>query len=250
MESENFTKVPNEYLEEIACNRSFCAKTKVVMAILRKTAGWNKKEDWISLSQFEAMTGILKRNVCRTLDQLVEAKIILKSENKYRINPNVKAWREFSKLRTNLKSENGHSQNGEIAFSNLTPTKDTLTKNNSLQKKDKSVLMSEQDFESFWQEYPKKAGKKKACLSFLKLKRDLLPTILEALKKQKSSPAWQENDGKYIPYLATWINGERWEDEVQTQHFNNSNYGKNQRHFGSGCVSKTGYADLVVGDDD
>ncbi len=250
MESENFTKVPNEYLEEIACNRSFCAKTKILMTILRKTAGWNKKEDWISLSQFESMTGILKRNVCRTLDQLVEAKIILKSENKYHINPNVKAWREFSKPRKNLKSENGHSQNGEKTFSNLTPTKDTLTKNNFLQKKDKSMLMSEQDFESFWQEYPKKLGKKKARVSFLKLKKDLFPAILEALEKQKSSPAWQENGGQFIPHPTTWINGERWEDEVQTKPFNNFNHGKNQRSGLSGYVSKEGYADLVVGDDD
>ena len=132
----------------------------------------------------------------------------------------------------------------------MTPTKDTLTKNNSLQKKDKSVLMSEKDFENFWKEYPKKVGKKKACLSFLKLKRALLSTILEALKKQKSSPAWQENGGQFIPHPTTWINGERWEDDVQTQHFNNFNHGKTQRNFGSGYVSKTGYADLVVGDDD
>lgn len=250
MESENFTKVPNEIIEAIASSRSFCARARVMAVIIRKTYGWNKKEDWISLSQFEAITGIGKSNICRTLNQLVQAKIIIKSDNKYRINSISKAWKELSNPITIITSDKAHYQNGQSGLSNMTPTKDILTKNNLLQKKDKSVLMLEQDFENFWQEYPKKAGKKKARVSFLKLKKDLLPTILDALEKQKSSPAWQDNDGKYIPYLATWINGERWEDEVQTQHFNNSNYGKNQRHFGSGYVSKTGYADLVVGDDD
>ncbi len=250
MDSENFTKVPNEILEEIASSRAFCARTRVLAVIIRKTMGWNKKEDWISLSQFEGMTGILKRNVCRALDQLLARKIILKSENKYCLNPTAKAWQEFSKLRKILKPENLDSQNGEKPFSDLTPTKDTFTKNNLLQNKSKSVFMTEHDFEIFWQEYPKKISKKKASEKFLKLKCDLLPTILEALKKQKASSAWQENGGQFVPHPATWLNGERWEDDIVPLPFNHSNHGKTQRNFGAGYVSKTGYADLVVGDDD
>jgi len=250
MESENFTKVPNEIIEGIASSRVFCARARVIATIIRKTYGWNKKEDWISLSQFEAMTGIGKSNICRTLNQLVKAKIIIKSDNKYRINSITKAWKELSNPIKVITSDKAHYQNGQSGLSDLTPTKDTLTKNNLLQKKDKSMFMSEQDFEIFWKEYPKKVGKKKACFSFLKLKKDLLSKILEALKKQKFSPAWQENDGQFIPHPATWINGERWEDDVQTQQFNNFNHGKTQRNFGSGYVSKTGHADLVVGDED
>lgn len=250
METENFTKVPNEIIEAIASSRVFCARARVVAAIIRKTYGWNKKEDWISLSQFEAITGIGKSNICRTLNQLVKAKIIIKSDNKYQINSISKAWKELSNPITIITSDKKRYQNGQSGLSDLTPTKDTLTKNNLLQKKDICAFMTEQDFENFWQEYPKKAGKKKTRASFLKLKRDLLPTIFESLKKQKSSPAWQESGGQFIPHPTTWLNGERWEDDVQTQHFNNFNHGKNQRHFGSGYVSKTGYADLVVGDDD
>lgn len=250
MESENFTKVPNEIIEGIASSRSFCARARVMAVVIRKTYGWNKKEDWISLSQFQSITGIEKSNICRTLNQLVKAKIIIKSDNKYQINSITKAWKELSNTIKIITSDKAHYQNGQLGLLDLTPTKDTLTKNNLLQKKDKSVLMLEQDFENFWQEYPKKVGKKKACTSFLKLKKDLLPIILEALKKQKSSAAWEENGGQFIPHPATWINGERWEDDVQTQHFNNFNYGKNQRSGLAGYVSKEGYADLVVGDDD
>ena len=246
MQSDNFTKVPNKFLEAIASNRSFCAKTRVLAVILRKTAGWNKKSDWISLSQFESMTGILKRNVCRALEQLLDRKIILKSENKYCINSITKAWREFSKMRTVLKYENSDSQNGEKAFSNMTPTKETLTKDSLLQKKSKSVLMSEKDFEIFWKEYPKKANKKKARERFLKLKSELLPVILEALKKQKASPAWQENSGQFIPHPATWLNGERWEDDIQSLSFTNSKDEAWKKRAGSGYVSTEGHADLIV----
>ena len=246
MDSENFTKVPNEILEEIASSRAFCARTRVLAVIIRKTMGWNKKEDWISLSQFEGMTGILKRNVCRALDQLLERKIILKSENKYCLNPIIKAWQEFSKLRKVLNPENLDSQSGEKPFSDLTPTKDTSTKNNLLQNKSKSVLMTENDFEFFWQEYPKKISKKKASEKFLKLKCALLPVILEALKKQKSSPAWQENGGQFVPHPATWLNGERWTDDVQSFNFTTSRDEAWKRRPGSGYVSTEGHADLIV----
>jgi phage replication O-like protein O len=76
IQSDNFTKVPNEFLKAIASSRVFCARIRIVASIIRKTQGWNKKEDWISLSQFEAMTGIGKSNVCRTINQLIKAKIL------------------------------------------------------------------------------------------------------------------------------------------------------------------------------
>ncbi len=250
MNMENFTKVPNEILEEIARNRSFCAKTRILAVILRKTAGWNKQTDWISLSQFENMTGILKRNVCRALEELRNRKIILKSENKYCINPTTKAWKEFSKLRPILKSEKGRSQNREKPFSNMTPTKETLTKNNSSQNKKRIPLMSSKDFEIFWKSYPKKTNKKKAREKFLRLKKSLLPIVLEALEKQKSSSAWKESNGQFIPYPTSWLNGERWDDDIEVLQFNDDAHGKNRRNTLSGHVSTQGHADLVIEEDD
>ena len=84
-------------------------------------------------------------------------------------------------------------------------------KNVKNEKKDKEK-MSEQDFETFWSNYPKKADKRKCKQKFLKLDKLLLPSILSALAKQVSSHQWQ--DTKYIPHPSTWLNGERWDDEV------------------------------------
>jgi len=110
--------------------------------------------------------------------------------------------------------------------------------------------MTEEDFQKFWKEYPKKRSKKKAEEKFLKLPRELLPKILKALQQQKESFEWQKEDGQFIPHPNTWINGKRWEDDINSYNFNNTNHGKNQRNRLSGYVSKEGYADLVVGDDD
>lgn len=37
--------------------------------------------------------------------------------------------------------------------------------------------------------------------------------MIAAVEAQCRSTEWQEDNGKYIPYPATWLNQERWEDE-------------------------------------
>lgn len=71
-------------------------------------------------------------------------------------------------------------------------------------------------FDQFWNAYPRKIAKQGAIKAFAKLKADeeLLQTILDALERQKMSPQWQRDNGQFIPYAATWLNGHRWEDEV------------------------------------
>lgn len=83
---DGFTQIPNELLEEIAHSRTFCEKTRVFCVILRKTNGWQKEQDWIALSQFEEMTKMKKPNICRTLNKLIRAEVIIKMDNgDYRI---------------------------------------------------------------------------------------------------------------------------------------------------------------------
>lgn len=73
-------------------------------------------------------------------------------------------------------------------------------------------------FETFWEAYPKKNGKKDALKAFGKINPDgkLLQTMLEAIERQKQSDQWQIHSGQFIPLPATWLNGARWEDETVT----------------------------------
>lgn len=72
-------------------------------------------------------------------------------------------------------------------------------------------------FDLFWQAYPRKEAKKDALRAWGKLDPDdkLLGTILAALKVQAKSEQWTRQGVRYIPYPATWLNGERWADEVK-----------------------------------
>ncbi|MGN0614203.1 MAG: DUF6291 domain-containing protein [Porcipelethomonas sp.] len=73
-----------------------------------------------------------------------------------------------------------------------------------------------ESFEDFWKAYPKKVSKANALKAWNKLKPDdnIVREILSALEKQKQSSQWQKDNGQFIPYPATWLNGRRWEDEI------------------------------------
>lgn len=78
--------------------------------------------------------------------------------------------------------------------------------------------LTEDTFEQFWITYPKerRVGKKRARQAWEKagITPDMVPGILAALERQKRTPQWTKNGGQFIPHPTTWINGERWTDEV------------------------------------
>ena len=84
---------------------------------------------------------------------------------------------------------------------------------------DEELTVYQERFNTFWIYYPRHIAKKEALKSFLKIKPDeaLFERILGRLKLQLSSEQWVRDNGKYIPYPSTWLNQERWNDEVEPQ---------------------------------
>jgi len=84
--------------------------------------------------------------------------------------------------------------------------------------KDMSKLDS--DFDVFYQTYPKHIGRKKALDAWVKIKPDngLCEIILGAIEKQKTYRTLLKTRGEFVPewpHPATWLNGRRWEDEIE-----------------------------------
>lgn len=90
-------------------------------------------------------------------------------------------------------------------------------KNKNKNKNKEQESEQENMFARFWSAYPRKESKPAARRAFEKLKPDeaLLNTMLTAIEKQKGSAQWQENGGQFIPHPSTWLNNNRWEDEVR-----------------------------------
>lgn len=72
-------------------------------------------------------------------------------------------------------------------------------------------------FAEFWAAYPRKANKPAALRAWHKHAPDapLLGRILSAVVAQRGSPQWVKEGGAFIPYPASWLNGERWNDTIE-----------------------------------
>jgi uncharacterized protein YdaU (DUF1376 family) len=68
-------------------------------------------------------------------------------------------------------------------------------------------------FEDFWKAYPKREGKKAAEKAWNKERPDLA-VVLKAIEAQKQKPGWQDPSKQFIPQPVTWLNNQRWLDEV------------------------------------
>jgi hypothetical protein len=69
-------------------------------------------------------------------------------------------------------------------------------------------------FENFWQQYPKKVGKLTAKRSWEKLSQENQQKALEAIVEHRKYWTAKDTDWEFIPHASTWLNQERFEDEL------------------------------------
>lgn len=74
----------------------------------------------------------------------------------------------------------------------------------------------ENRFNEFWKAYPRKVAKDAAKQRFFKINPDvdLFEKIMMALTNFKNAN-WSNLESRYIPHAATWLNGKRWDDEIE-----------------------------------
>lgn len=104
-----------------------------------------------------------------------------------------------------------HTPIRKIAQENIT-SKSNIT---SINNKPYSPLEA---FELFWNLYPKKNGKKPSSEKFLKLiekNPELAEVIINDLTARKQTTIWTKDNGKYVPNATTYLNQERWQDELE-----------------------------------
>jgi hypothetical protein len=73
---------------------------------------------------------------------------------------------------------------------------------------------AQSSFDAFWSVYPRRVAKKAARLAWAKLTPALQAEAMDALPKHVRQWKVRDTPMDKIPHPATWLNGERWEDEV------------------------------------
>lgn len=69
-------------------------------------------------------------------------------------------------------------------------------------------------FADFWAAYPRRVARKDAERAWMRIDSSEYPKILAALEVHKKTDDWRRSGGQFIPYPASYLNGERWTDEI------------------------------------
>lgn len=129
--------IPNSVIDELLAKLT-CAELKCYLFVVRKTKGWNKESDSISVSQFMEVTGLSNRSVITACESLVEMGLLKRSGGERKLNTySVKAF-DFSETGEKSSSDlvkKVHTQNNN---------KNTIQNNNKKNtKKSESDLLAE-----------------------------------------------------------------------------------------------------------
>lgn len=75
-----YTPIANEILEALARTNLSSGESRILRVVFRKTYGWTKPNDQISLSIFTQMTGMTRRGVCKSISSLVSRRILAREQ--------------------------------------------------------------------------------------------------------------------------------------------------------------------------
>lgn len=89
---DGYTRIANELLDSIMSNNFTVRQMKLLLAVIRKTYGFNKKFDWISGEQFSEMTGMPRTRCSSTKTELLNMKVLITDGRKVGINKVISDW--------------------------------------------------------------------------------------------------------------------------------------------------------------
>jgi phage replication O-like protein O len=243
-----YTPIANEIIDAMAAYRLPGEQMQCLLFVLRKTYGFNKKTDEISITQFEQATGMARKSVTRAIAGLCDKNIIRVKKDekgrgkkapmgttKYTLNKHYWTWKHRGKKATNR---------GNIVprvGAKKRKTKDNYTKDNiipqSVAKKTQPHLSGEEQskfyltkkklkltgkrlesFERFWECFGYKKDKANAADAWLEipqLTNSLVETICKAAEKEAADRPGKIAKGQTPIYAQGWISARRWEDEYQ-----------------------------------
>lgn len=157
---DGYTKIANGILESLSLTHLSPYEWQVIMTIFRKTYGFNKKSDWISLSQISEATGMKKSHASRSLGLLIKRKIVTPGgKGAFSINTDVSTWVKLPRGVTSHHLPRGVkvvTPGGNLVlprggYTKETTTKETITKEKRKLKEKNDV--TENDFEQIAQHY-------------------------------------------------------------------------------------------------
>jgi phage replication O-like protein O len=201
----NHTQINNDFLDNYMSELSSNA-TLVFLAISRKTIGWHKDLDKISISQIISYTGLSKNSVIKGIRELEKNQIIIVKREKDELNRNFINEYEINYSSSNEqvvhKMNKGSSQNEQKGSSQNEQTKEIVKETNTKEK--------EKLFDLWYNKYDKKVSKEKSLQLFIKLSNKEINDCLQCVDNYvKSTPEKQ-----YRKNPDTYLRNKCFNDEI------------------------------------
>lgn len=200
---DGFTRIANELMDALARTRISGEARQVLDAIIRKTYGWQKTSDDISLSQFMLITGLKKPTICKAINKLLSMNIIIKSgcasslfskqgkaiTSTYSVQKNHKFWKLLPKKVTSkhVTQKDNHESSGKDELPKKVMLCDVAQKGNDVAQKGNLTLPKK---------IPTKESLKKTSFSPNSVEYGLAKLLFDLILKR--------NSGHKHPDLEMW----------------------------------------------
>lgn len=90
---EGYTRTANALLEAVMLSGLTQHQLLIVMAVWRKTYGYNKKMDWIGNEQFAELTGMAATKCSTAKNELVRMGVLIQEGRQVGMNKNISEWK-------------------------------------------------------------------------------------------------------------------------------------------------------------
>ncbi|WP_105624048.1 replication protein [Cronobacter malonaticus] len=233
---DGYTRTANALLEAVMLSGLTQHHLLIVMAVWRKTYGYNKKMDWIGNEQFAALTGMAATKCSTAKNELIRMGVLTQAGRLVGMNTNLSEWKTkfngISKSFTESVKES-FTESVKRTLPNQSNTKDNIQKKerqykNTMPeqvqaKQEKSPSRHEETdkaFENiFWCAGMRKTGKKNAASAFrtqFTLWRKETHGSPEEFARMlaediRCRAGLQFGFDRLHP--ATYLNGQRWNDD-------------------------------------
>lgn len=214
---DHFSLVSNS----IARNPNITLKTKGVYLYLRShLEGWSMSTERIA----EALN-VSRATIGRAVNELIEHGYLVREQSRgdggmFGSSDYIVMSEPLVKNDTTDDSpcvKTPHTVNADNGV--LTQHKKTNSSKKTIEDKEDNPPLppkgASDPFDDWWEVYPKKVGKGQARKAYTTaVKKVDAGTLMEKLELFKAHHEKLGTDKRYIPNASTWLNGERWDDEL------------------------------------
>jgi hypothetical protein len=234
-----FVPIFHEVLEGMAYARLSPNEWQFIMVLWRLTYGRKNMQGqdgqwtpWVN-AEFHRRTGLQRSHISRIKTNLQKKKVIQQKKGKIGFNKHFKKWDKqclYSTYPGNTSTGTITSPGNTSTGTKVLPVQPTTVTSTgtinapqvltseevqSLKKeRKKETYNNDENFNTFWEKYPKKNDNKKAARKAWdrKIKTVSPDTILAALEIDMAGVFKDASENKFLPGAGPWLNRERWED--------------------------------------